>query len=382
MSREQLIYDGARALHFHQQSSDFIQSSESPQRIRTYRHWTPYGLMTYDSNTHILHSPLRPADDQDIWVRPIAGFLLELFMQHPEKVHTLQEIKEKMEQRTRRPWKEQYMTDVLNELRKAAGEPANTQHKRVRSKIVHRIPTRGITLVDPNAAMSVNSYHHSTPFGDLVFDPERLTVISPHVNNGEQPIHVTPVQGKILGALMQNPTRVLPSRELFKAIWGDLPYKPDPIDVSDRVPVEINCLRNCLGEGYLTAKGKGALLIFTARDGYTLLSPKAALAVENELCYQHTTAFGEICYNHEMLVVSSPFINKGKSPVHLSPQEGNIMLCFLTRIGNRVLFDEFRTFSHEYIRMYVSYLRKKLGDSDFRLIVTIPGGFQLTSLSA
>lgn len=357
------------------QPSGFIQSSEPPQK-RIYRHWTPHGLMTYDANTHILRSPIQSERNQEVWMPSITRSMLEILMQYPDKMHRLGEIQAKMQDHTRYIWSRWSIGRMVREIKEAVGEQTDSSKERDR-KILYGTLNYGITLVEPSSIMSVNSYHCQTSNGPLAFDPERLTVISPLVNKGGQTTFVTPTQGAILGALMKNPTRVLQKMELFKAIWGDLPYEPDLIEVVDTVRVGINELRIRLGEGRLTAKGKGALLIFTARDGYTLLSPEEALTVENESCYQHRTPFGEIRYNHEMFVVSSPLINKGKSPIHLTSQEGDIMLLFLTRNGNPVRHAE-----TDYLKHHVFNLRKKLGDSNFRLIMTISGGFQIASLTA
>src|SRR5688572_5722597 len=135
-----------------------VPDSESRQNSQIYRHWTPHGLMTYDPEKRTLHSPILPEGRQDVILGPAIGKLAEILMLEPEKVHPLSEIWGKMTQNGFKLGVEN-LSGYLKILRDVAGEQVEGDKTRNAAKLIHSIPTRGITLVHPDSAMSTQSHH-------------------------------------------------------------------------------------------------------------------------------------------------------------------------------------------------------------------------------
>ncbi len=232
---------------------------------------------------------------------------------------------------------------------------------------------------------------HMTNRGELSLDtrtglvrspllPNDIYLSEPHeswgrkyISNGE----------RALEALLRNPTRVLDDRTILEAMWGKLSYDPDDLVTRNNAKHCISILRKKLGEERIqrgTKHGENSLIYAVQSRGHTFLSPESALEVDHELVLRFTTPLGEIVFNYESLVTSSPLVANGKTPISITPQEGELLRIFTTSGGKIIESPKIPSEYHsqEQTKKLVQRLRRKLGDTDARLIRTARDvGYQL-----
>ncbi len=245
---------------------------------------------------------------------------------------------------------------------------------------------------------------HMTPYGELSFDPQSGIAVSPllplghreisflRANPGRRSDHITN-DGKLLEALLRNPTRVHSYDSLLEVLWGKLNFRPFPNVARNNAVCSMQKLRKKLGEVEIrgdNANPKKTLIRGIPYRGYTLLTPEKALEVDHELSYRHTTPLGELKYNHEALLASSPLVEDGNKPIDLTAQEGEILRALIMREGGALpmyaLVENFKSIGN--VRLLLYNLRNKLGDVNisgnnsrpiYQLVEKTSHGYRLTS---
>ena len=209
---------------------------------------------------------------------------------------------------------------------------------------------------------------------------EDIYLSQPHGTSGREYVSIGE---RALEALLRNPTRVLSDRTILEAMWGKINYDPADLVIRNNAKHCISLLRKKLGEERIqrgTKHGEKSIIYAIQSRGHTLLSPETALEVDHELVLRFTTPLGEIVFNYESLVTSSPLVANGKTPISITPQEGELLRIFTTSGGKIIESPKIPSEYHsqEQTKKLVQRLRRKLGDTDARLIRTARDvGYQL-----
>lgn len=232
----------------------------------------------------------------------------------------------------------------------------------------------------PREAPLPEVLRHMTPYGELSYDPLTGIVRSPLVSEERGNIHLADARttsmqitivGRILETLIRNPRDVLMHETLINVMHPMPSCKPQVSDLeSEREAISL--LRCLLGES-----PKKRIIRTVRFRGYTLATPEDLISSTNPKTISRQAPQGEIRYNDDALLATSPFINNGATPIGLTPQGAHMLNILMTTKEEAVKHSAFELFTIENTRVYASYLRRKLGDFDHALIETVPGGFRL-----
>ncbi len=233
----------------------------------------------------------------------------------------------------------------------------------------------------PQEAPLPEVLRHMTPYGELRYNPATGETHSPLLPEERQDIVLARsttnktvrilTAGKLLESLMKNSRDVLMHETLIKVMYPMLSYEPQVSDL-DSERQAISLLRCLLGES------PEKEIIRTVRfRGYTLATPEDLISSTNPKTISRQTPQGEIRYNDDALLATSPFIKNGATPIGLMPQEASILKLLIRKGGQRVPRSMFEFPSTGDLRVHIYYLRKRLGDTKRTLIETVPGGFRL-----
>ncbi len=143
--------------------------------------------------------------------------LKEIKMKHPEKIYTGKELLEVV-------WRGyvpqlddniEIISSYIKEFRRISGDLENKKKTTLRDafQLIHTVYPHNYTLVHPDNAMSIHSYHAKVPSGEISYDHDRSVAFSPLVNNGATPIRLYRGEGNVLIPLLKKPHRVRNNNE-------------------------------------------------------------------------------------------------------------------------------------------------------------------------
>ncbi len=215
---------------------------------------------------------------------------------------------------------------------------------------------------------------HVSPIGAIDFSPGTRTAHSPLIEGGESPIFLSPLESRLIEALMKNPFAVLHDREFFQ----DNGYTKE----TNRFHVLVERLRRKLGDMPIDNRHRKFRLIHRIEnEGYTLTSNDEIFRAWNsrrdkepELLpnmYLHPAEHGDLVLFSDRHMAISPLINDGY--VELEPEESQILLLFMKQhpniSGNMEIYHVLGGNDYEprrdypLIKIRIARLRKKLGDT-------------------
>lgn len=258
-------------------------------------------------------------------------------------------------------------------------------------------PTDAITgaPIEPQAA----ELRCMSSAGEVTFNPATGIARSPLIGNGQQDIpfmrynntsHGLRIEGKLLEILMRNSEAVFTNEELFNQLWGFPGYdfsKDDYLILQDAS----SQLRKMLGDKTddKNKKNRKRIIRTVLGVGLTMASDEQLIAESNQFVRIHPTKHGNILHNYKALLVRSPFVGDGKTPIQLMPTENELLHKMLQRGNNSVMDYEYPVYPkyrYNYLAVLVRNLRKKIGDKNvsekghktrFQLIERIKGGYRL-----
>lgn len=207
-----------------------VKDSDEPEVLSI---TTPSGELTYDPQRRVAFSPFS-THKEPVFLSPLEGKILELFMQHPLRVFSKNQIADVWNDvypDQAKPPTDKNLTTVIWQLRnKLGGTPKKGPITEVRKRgytLTPKLSEQQLQEAIFIAKQNIYSEElpdvliHSLPAGNLILIYERNIAVSPLLP--EQFILLYPQEAECLRVLVERPNHVIKYATFLEAMWGEVP---------------------------------------------------------------------------------------------------------------------------------------------------------------
>ncbi len=180
-----------------------------PNQPKRYIHQTRAGLLTYDSVSREVNSPLRDPENPFEKLTRIEGKLLTAMMENPRKIWSHRELFESVWGEL--PYKNMSSSDYANlrvricGVRRKLGEKIHSNH------VIHTVAGKGYTLTHPldipdvSIESDTQSLHfQKTPYGDITYNSGTRVATSPFFDEKSPSVILTLREGSLLQLFLKS----------------------------------------------------------------------------------------------------------------------------------------------------------------------------------